>query len=231
MDAFASALSAQAGTQIHAVYEPTDAGGVKRLAGAALAIVSLPFFLAHEKELGLHPRLVAVQEGRPALESWVLVAQKGRIARSEQLAGFTIVSSAAFAPAFARGAVQAELGALPASVKLVQSNAVLSSLRRAANGEQVAVLLDGPQAASLRTLPFAAKLETVARSPAWPAGIVVTVDARLPAKAWERIESALLGLAGERSGAAALSAIRIDNFVPVDAKALAGARRAYASAP
>src|SRR5262245_53018184 len=54
MNAFASALSAKTGTAITAVYEPTEEGGVKRLAGAQLGIVSLPFFLAHEKDLGLH---------------------------------------------------------------------------------------------------------------------------------------------------------------------------------
>ncbi len=227
LDAFASALSTRARTQIHAIYEPTDAGGVKRIAGAALAIVSLPFFVAHEKDLGLHPRLVVVQEGRPALESWVLVAQKGRIARGEQLAGFTIVSSAAFAPGFVRGAVEAAIGALPAGVRLVQSTAVVSSLRRAANGEGVAVLLDGVQAAALGSLPFAGKLDVVGRSPAWPAGIVVTVGAKLSAAEWKPIESALLGLATDRDGAAALSAMRIDKFEPLDAKALERARRAY----
>ncbi len=231
MDAFASTLSAKAGTRITAVYEPSEAGGVKRIASASLAIVSLPFFLAHEKDLGLHARLVTVQEGRPALESWVLVAQKGRIARSDQLAGFTIASNAAFAPGFVRGAVQAGLGALPNNVKLEQTTAVLSALRRAAAGESTAVLLDGPQAAALASLPFASKLEVVARSPAWPAGLVVTVDARVSAQAWAPIQSGLLGLATERSATPVLGSIQIAKFGPLDEKSLASARRAYARTP
>ena len=93
------------------------------------------------------------------------------------------------------------------------------------------MLLDGPQAASLGSLPFAAKLDVVTRSPAWPAYLVVSVDARLPAKAWERIESALLGLAGDRGSAEGLSAIQLDKFAPLDTKAIAAARRAYASTP
>lgn len=231
MDAFASALSAKAGTPVGAIYEPTEAGGVKQIGRASLAIVSLPFFLAHEQDLGLHPRLVAVQEGRPALESWVLVAGKGRITRADQLAGYTIVSSAAFAPGFVRGAVKAGFGPVPGTVKLVQSAAVLSALRRAASGEQIAVLLDGPQAASLASLPFLEKLAVVARSPEWPAGIVVTVDARLSAKAWAPIEAALLGLAGDRKGADALAALQLEKFVRLDGKALADARRAAGSMP
>jgi len=93
------------------------------------------------------------------------------------------------------------------------------------------VLLDGPQAASLASLPFLEKLAVVARSPEWPAGIVVTVDARLSAKMWTPIEAALLGLAGDRKGADALAALQLEKFMRLDAKALAEARRAAGSMP
>jgi hypothetical protein len=227
MDAFANAVSAKTGTAISAVYEPTEEGGAKQIASAGLAIVSLPFFLAHEHDLGLHARLIAVQEGRPALESWTLVAQKGRVAKAEQLAGFTIVSSAGFAPAFVRGAV----GALPQGVKIEQTNAVLSALRRAANGEAVAVLLDGPQAAKLGSLPFAAKLGVVAKTPAWPAGLVATVDAKVPEKTWITIEKALVGLAANKASAPALAAIQMSKFAPLDEKSLESARQAQGRKP
>lgn len=228
MDTFASALSTAAGTPIAAVYDPSDAGGVRRLEGAGMAIVSLPFFLEHEKELGLHARLEVVQKGRPALERWALVAQKGKVTSAAALAGFTIVSNAAFAPAFVRGSVLGAYGTLPANVKLVQSGAVLSSLRRAANGEPIAVVLDGPQEASLASLPFGAKLEVVTRSPPMPAGLVVTVNSRMPEKTWSAIEAALKNLASERGGATALEALQMDKFVPVDERALDTARKAYA---
>ena len=231
LDAFASALSPHAGRAIIAVYEPSEAAGVKRIASAGLAIVSLPFFLAHEQDLGLHAQLVAVQKGRPVLERWTLVAQKGKVRRSAQPAGFTIASNAAFAPAFVRGVAQAGLGTLPSDVKLEQTTAVLSALRRAANGEPIAVLLDGPQAAALASLPFASKLEVVTTSPAWPAGLVVTVDSRVSAKTWAPIRSALLGLASDRKAASALAAIEITKFVPLDEKSLASARRAYGRTP
>jgi hypothetical protein len=229
MDTFAAAVSASAGSKIAAVYEPTEAGGVARIKQSGLAVVSLPFFLKHEKELGLQPRLEAVQAGRPARERWTLVAQKGRVKSGRALAGFTIVSAAAFAPGFVRGAVRS-LGPLPADVKLVESGAVLSSLRRAAAGEPVAVLLDGPQEASLASLPFAGKLEVVAQSPPLPAGLVVT-DSRVSRESWTSIEAALLGLSSGGGGSEALAAIHTARFAPLDGQALAAARKMYSGAP
>lgn len=229
MDAFAATVGAKAGQPLGAVYEPTEAGGVKRFASASMGIVSLPFFLAREKDLGLHAQLEAVRAGRPSLEHWTLVAQKGRVAKAASLAGMTIISDAGFDPAFVRGAI-AQLGPVPASVKIVQSSAVLPALRRAAKGEPIAVLLDGPQTAALGSLPFASKLETVTTSPAWPAGIVVTVGSNISATAWAPFERALLALGRERAGATALSALEVDHFAPLDRAALASARTSLARA-
>jgi len=228
MAAFAAAASAKAHVPLEAIYDPTEAGGVSKLDSAGIGLVALPFFLAHEADLKLRPRLDVVQKGRPPLERWVLVTQKGRAKTAEALAGMTIVSNAAYAPGFVRGVV-AELGPPPKDLKLQQSTAVLSSLRRAAEGEPVAVLLDGPQAAALGSLPFAAKLEEIARSPEMPAGIMVTTDARVPDKVWSGIESALVGLTSDPAGQKALDAIQIARFAPIDDKALAAARKLYAS--
>jgi hypothetical protein len=230
MDALAKAVTARAGTSIAVVYDPTDDGGVTRLKAAGLGMVSLPFFLQHEQELGLHARLQAVAKGRPALERWALVTQKGRVKAADGLAGFTLVSSVAFAPAFVRGTALGGFGALPANVKLTQSSAVLSALRHAADGDATAVLLDATQEASLASLPFAAKLEVVTRSPALPVGLVVTIDARLPDKAWAGISNALLGLSSDKAAATALDALQLTGFVALDDKALAAARKAFADA-
>jgi hypothetical protein len=230
MDAFAAAISAKAGAPIAAVYEPSEAGGTARLQTAGIGLVSLPFFLAHEKELGLHARLQAMAKGRPPLDHWALVAQKGRVAGPEALGGVTIVSSVAFAPAFVRGTVLGGFGPVPANAKLQQSTAVLSSLRKAADGAPIAVLLDGTQEASLASLPFASKLEIVTRSPPLPAGLVVTIDARMPAKIWSGIEGALVGLAADRNGAAVLDGVQLAGFAPVDGAALDLARKRFADA-
>jgi hypothetical protein len=230
MDAFAAAVSARSGTPISAVYEPSDDGCVARLRTAGLALISLPSFLQHEQALGLHARLQVVAQGRPALERWALVAQKGRVKTAAGLAGFTIVSSVAFAPAFVRGTVLGGFGALPASTKLVQSTAVLSALRRAADGDPTAVLVDATQEVSLGSLPFASRLEVVARSPALPVALIATTDARLPAKTWTGIEAALLGLGSDKAAATALDALQLSGFVALDDKVLGAARKAFADA-
>lgn len=228
MDALAAAVTAKAGTPVEAVYEPSDGAGASHLKSAGAGLVSLPFFLKHEQELGLHARLQAVAKGRPTLDRWALVGAKGRIKSAGDLAGYSIVTSVGFAPAFVRGVVVGGLGPAPASVKLVQSTSVLSALRRAANGEPVAVVLDGTQEASLATLPFAAKLEVVTRSPPLPVALVVTVAERIPAKTWGAVETALVGLAGEKADV--LQAIELDKLVPLDEKALDVARKSYADA-
>lgn len=219
MDAFAAALAAGSKLPLTAVYDPADDGGVKRLQAAGIGIVSLPFFLAHADQLQLHARLVAVQQGRPALDTWSLIAQKGRVKSAADLAGLTLVANTAFAPGFVKGDVLGGFGKVDA--KLQQQSAVLSALRKAANGDAIAVVADGPQTAALATLPFKDKLEVVAHSPAMPAGVVVTIDARAPD--WAPIEKALLAL-----DAKALASIHMDKFEKLDDKVLAAARKAYA---
>ena len=222
LDAFAGAASTKAGVPLAAVFDDTEAGGVARLKDAAIGLVSLPFYLAHEKELSLHARLNVVQQGRPELDRWTLVAKKGRVPNAAALGDLTIFSNAAFAPAFIRGSVLGGFGAVPASTKLVQSSSVLTALRKAANGEPVAVVLDGAQQASLASLPYAAQLEVVATSPAMPAGVIATVDARVPPQAWTSIEKGLRALPPDQ-----LAGVRLDKFVSLDDKALDAARKAF----
>jgi hypothetical protein len=232
MDLFAAALSAKAGLPLAAVYDESEEAGVARLRAkdAAVALVSLPFYLKHERDLALRARLQAVPKGRPDLERWTLVAKKGRVATAAALDGFTLVSNAGFAPAFVRGPALGGYGPLPASVRVVGSGTVLSALRRAAAGEQVAVLVDGTQEAALASLPFASELEAVTRSPPLPAGVVAAVDGRLAPKTWSAVEAALRALPSDASGAGALDALQTARFAPVDEGALAGARKAYAEA-
>jgi hypothetical protein len=234
MDTFAAAVTTGASVpeSLAAVYADTEQAGVERLRApdAALAIVSLPFFLKHERELSLRARLQPVAKGRDALERWSLVAKKGRVSSVASLEGYTIVSTAGFAPAFVRGPAVGDWGPIPASIRVAQSGAVLSALRRAAAGEKVAVLLDGSQAAALGGLPFAGELEVVARSAPLPAGIVAEVGNRLPPKAASTLGSALRSLPSDAAGAAALEAVQTARFAPLDEKALASARLAYASA-
>jgi hypothetical protein len=233
MDAFAAAVAARAGLPVAAAYAAGEDAGVARLRqpDAAVALVSLPFFLKHERALALRAAgLQPVLQGGEATERWSLVARRGRVASAGALEGFTILSTAGYAPAFVRGPALGGFGPLPGGVKIAFSAAVLSALRRAAAGEPVAVLLDGAQAAALPTLAFAADLEVVARSAPLPVGVVATVDRRLAPASWARIEAALRGLPGTADGAAALAGIRVARFDPLDGAALAAARAAHAEA-
>ena len=235
MDAFASAVAAKAGlpaSALGATYAASEDAGVARLRApdASVALVSLPFFLKHEKALALRAELQPIVEGGGASERWTLVAKKGRVASSAALDGFTILSSAGFAPAFVRGPALGAWGKLPASVKIAQSAAVLSALRRAAAGEPIAVLLDGAQSAALPGLPLAPDLEVIARSPELPPGVVAVVDKRVPAARWTKLAAALRDLPADPGGAEVLAGIRMSRFLPLDAKALSAARGAYAEA-
>jgi hypothetical protein len=235
MDGLAGAL-AEAARLPHgalaAVYHETEQGGVARLSApdATLALVPLQFFLAHERDLGLEPRLQAVPRDAGAAIRWSLVARRGRVSGPAALDGWTVVSLAGFSPAFVRGPALGAWGKLPAGARIVQSGAVLSALRKAAAGEDVAVLLDPAQAAALAGLPFAGDLEVVAQSPPLPASIVATVRGRLTEASWSRIGAALLELGADPGRASLLAGLHLAGFSAVDRPALEAARRSFAEA-
>jgi hypothetical protein len=220
MDALAAALARAAGLQdgaISAVYLNDEAEGVARLRdpGSAVAMVPMPFYVKHAGALALQARLAVIRQGAQGpLETWTLVAKKGRIGSPAALAGFELASVAGYSPEFVRGALAA-WGRLPPDVRIVASSQVLSKLRRAAAGESVAVLLDGEQAAALPTLPFAGELEAVARSRPLPSALVASVGARVTAGRWSAVEKGLLSLRSTPEGAAALDGVRLQSFAPL----------------
>ncbi len=234
MDAFAAAVAAQAGWpagSVTASYFEKAPQGLERLqkGDAAVAMVSLPFYLQNADALKLEARLLSAQKAG-ATETWTLVAKKGRVKGPADLAGWQLGSLAGYAPGFVRGTALGAWGKLPESTRIVQTGQVLSALRKAAAGEDLAVLLDGAQAAALPSLPFAADLEVVARSAPLPTGILATVGNRLPADRWKVLDGALRKLSDTPAGKAALEAIRMQGFVALDPALLAAARKAYAAA-
>ena len=229
MDAFAAAVAEAAGWakgEVAASYQETEQGGLARLAkpDAAVALVSLPFLAQHGRALALEPRLQVEEKANGLDQVWSLVARKGRVGAPAALASFTVASIAGYSPGFVRAAL-AGWGRLPDTARVVQSSQVLSSLRKAVAGEDVAVLLDASQAAALPSLPFAPELEVVARSEPLPVAFVCTVGKRLPAPRWSALAAGLEKLAGTPAGAAALEGIRMVKFVPPSPAALAAARR------
>jgi hypothetical protein len=235
MDAFAAALAeAVAGKpDVRAEYYETEDRGAARLGrpDATLALVPLPFLLKYEKPLGLVARGQVVMQGGAASEAWSLVAGKGRVSGPPVLDGWEILSPAAYAPRFVRGSALAAWGKVPAGARLVATMSVLTGLRRAAAGEKVVLLLDGPQAAAVPSLPFASDLEVLARSEALPVLVVAVVRARVPEPQARAILQALESLGGRPAGAAALQGLQLDRFVALDDAALRRARDAYLAAP
>ncbi|MEE4272521.1 MAG: hypothetical protein V2I67_12655 [Thermoanaerobaculales bacterium] len=235
MDDFAAAVAAAAGWgdgAFRSVYFETEEGGLARLAepDADLAMVTLPFFLEHQSRLNLRPIALAVPEGREQLEPWALVAGIGKVRQPSDLDGWNIVSLAGHSPRFVRGPVLGDWGELPAGTGVSHSRAVLSSLRKAAKGEPVAVLLDAEQTEALDRLPFADDLEVVHRSRPLPVSVVCAVGNRLEEVGIDAVEQALLGLDQYSSAADALAGVRLDRFEPPDVAALELAEAMFAKA-
>jgi len=232
MDGLAGAVAKAAdwpASRIAAEYHESEDGGMARLKskGAALAMVPLPFYLSHAAGLKLAARAQAVEKNGTAAVTWTLVAKKGLVTSAASLAGFEIVSVAAYAPDFIRNVALGSWGKLPADVTFTSTGQVLSALRKAANGDKVAVLLDASQSASLKTLPFADELAVVTTSPAVPGFLVCTVGASVPTASASQLVAGLLKLDKSDDGRAALDAVRLAQFVAVDAKGLAAARASY----
>ncbi len=232
MDGFAAAIAAGAGWkpgELRAVYFETEQPGVDRLAAsdAAIAITALPFWLEHRAALRLTPHLQVVEEGGTAAEAWTLVAPAGAVTGPSSLSGFELVTIAGYAPGFVRGPALGPWGDLPRDVRIVSSNNVLSAMRRASQGNKVAVLLDRASAAAVPTLPFAAKLQVVTNSAPLPVAVLSIVGDRVPAAKLKALLKGLTSLETTPAGKQALAAVRLARFVPADQSALTRAREMF----
>jgi hypothetical protein len=227
MDQFAQAATSAAGWSAHsltAIYDPTEAGGLAKLAApeAALAFVPYPFFVQHAAELHLSALVQADVLDTGPTQKWTLVAKRGRLAGASSLSGLTILSTAGYAPMFVRGAALTAWK-LPGDVRIESAGQILSALRRANTGEPVVVLLDQTQTNSLASLPFAGELQSVVQSSAVPVAVVAVVGTRLDAAKAGSMRSALLGLSHNPANADLLASLRLRGFVPADLPRIAAA--------
>lgn len=218
VDQFAHATAAAAAWpagSLAAVYDPTEQGGLAKIAAsdAVLAFVPYAFFVEHGARLHLTPLAQADVAGVGPQERWTLVAKAGGATSASSLTGYTILTVAGYAPEFVRHSAMAEW-ALPPDVKIETTGQVLSALRRVAAGDKVVVLLDQTQAAALPTLPFAAQLKAVMQSPPLPVAILAVVDSRLPPGRAKTLQATLvkMGGPGTESGDT-LSALHLRGFV------------------
>ena len=229
MEAFAKGAGRAAGWSegaLEAIYYETEQGGLTRLAesDAALALVPLPFFLKHEKEQALTPKL-AVVEAHGSTEIWSLVAKKGAVTAAASLSGWEVTGTPGYAPLFVRRVALGGWGELPADATITFTARSLSALRRAAAGEKVAVVLDGEQASALAALPFASDLEVVTRSRPLPGTLLCSVGDRMENAAVEKLASGLLHLHETPEGADLLKSLRMTGFERADAAAVAALRK------
>jgi hypothetical protein len=219
VDQFANAAAAASGWpagSLTAVYDPTEEGGLAKLrqTDAVLTFVPYPFFVQHAAQLHLTPLVQADVADTGPQQRWTLVAKSGRITGPASMSGYTILSSAGYAPDFVRHSAL-DGWALPADVKIESTGQVLSALRRAAAGEPVAVLLDQSQAAALPSLPFAAELKTLIQSSELPVALVAVVDYRVPAPRARAMQNGLLKMSHDSGGADSLGPLRLRGFVPL----------------
>jgi hypothetical protein len=221
MDAFAKAAARSAGWpegSLQAVYFEAAEPGLARLrSDAVLALVPPAFLSRYGKELALTPRLEAVLDsGKP--ETWSLVAAKGRITSPDSLKGWEVTGAPGFAPNFVRGDLFKDWGKLPSDLQVTFTPRPLTALKRASEGEKVAVVLDSAGTAALPSLPFAAKLEVAARSHPLPGALLCTVGNRLPASEAESLVKGLARLGEKQEGAEVLQSMRLSKFAAIGKK-------------
>lgn len=214
---FATTLAAAAGWpagSLTAVYDANETSDLARLAApdAALAFVPYPFFVEHGAQLHMVPLAQADVPPAGPQQRWTLVLKSGHAPLPAALAGLTLISTAGYAQSFVRNVLH-EIGPVPATTTITATAQVLSALRRTANGEPVAVLLDQEQAAALPSLPFAANLHSAATSAPVPVALVVVVGERIPKPRAQQLQQALLHLSGTAPGAATLNRLRLNGFV------------------
>ncbi len=234
MDDFARAVTAAAGASpnLVAAYHPTLDGGLALLEdeSTTLAIVPLPFYLRYRARFGLEAELEVVA-GVADRETWSLVARRGAISSPGSLAGWKLEAIAGYAPTFVRRVTLEDWGELPEDVDIGFSSRVLSALRKAARGENLAVLLDTGQAEALERLPFAEDLEIVARSAPMLGTLLCRVAGRQGGPDEMSLRKGLLEFGGTDEGRTLLKTMRLSGFRELDRKALAQLERLYESSP
>jgi hypothetical protein len=231
MDAFAEQSAKLAGWNadaLAAIYYKSLDEGLERLEqpDAALAFVPLPFFLEYSERLGLVPLLQGIDAER-AIETWTLVAAKGKVSGPGSLDGWQVAGRGGYSPAFVRGVALGGWGALPETTEVTFTSRAVSALRKASRGEPVAVLLDGEQSAALDGLPFAAELEPVFTSEPLPGSVLCVVGDRLDTERVAQLREALLRLGDKKNGREILDELRLARFAPVDETGLAKARELW----
>src|SRR3984957_5261588 len=143
VDQFAKAAAASAGWKsdsLGAIYDPSEQGGLAKLAekDSVLAFLPYAFYVQHAAALHLAPLAQADVAGVGTQEHWTLVGKAGgSVTGPASMPGYTILSVAGYAPEFVKRSALAAW-TLPADAKIEATGQILSALRRVASGEPLA---------------------------------------------------------------------------------------------
>ena len=217
VDQFAKLAAEAAGWEpgsLAAVYDPTEQGGLAKLAdkNAVLTFVPYAFYVQHGAALKLKPLAQAELVGVGTEERWTLVGKAdGTVSGPASMTGHTILSVAGYAPEFVKHSALAAW-TLPADIKIESTGQILSALRRVASGEPVVALLDQTQATALPTLPFAAQIKTLTQSAPLPVALIAAVGSRLPAPRAKAFQAGLIKM-NTAGNADTLAQLRLKGFV------------------
>ena len=180
---------------------------------AALAFVPYPFFVQHGAQLHLVPLAQADVPPAGVQQRWTLVLPKGHAAAARGTGRPDAHQHGGLRTGFCpRGPAQPR-ARCPPTTTITATGQVLSALRRAANGDPVAVLLDQEQAGATGQFAVRGEPAAVGTSAPVPVALIVVVAGRMPQARAQALQQALLHLSGTPQGAATLSRLRLNGFV------------------
>jgi hypothetical protein len=230
MEAFARYVERAAGWpagSAAASYVNTVEGGRQAVASGppGFLVVPVPIYLRYQAAYGWKPLRFVVTDGGDA-ERYSVFGPAGSSLAS--LAGATLEGETAYDAAFVAGVVFGK-GADEIKLQLHATARTLSAVRRAAQGEAVAVLLNESQRKALDQLPAGTSLQRLAESAWMPAGILVGGPGTSAADA-AALTRALDKARDDPSAAELLKTMKIRRFDPVASELLASLGRAFTKA-
>jgi ABC transporter, phosphonate, periplasmic substrate-binding protein len=206
-------------------YFPQKEAALEYAKSDAPSLFMLPVatFLEHEKSWGLEPICEVSLKGSP-VENLYVVVKKDAVANVAALKGKTVVSSL-MSDMKMGDLVELEDGTrLAQHTTLSYERSPLSALRQVREGGAAAVLLDESQWTGLEKLPYAAELTLLARAKPLPRPIIA-VSKKVGKATQDKLQKGLLAVGKNPEATSTLQQFSVDGIAPVDATALAAARK------
>jgi len=184
----------------------------------AYGFVSVGFYQAHGKAMGMVPLAQIVAGGKRA-RPYSVVVRKGAYASLEQLKGKKLAGGILFEPELffdlgLGGAFKAK------DFELIPTTRSLRYLRRVAKGRVDGMILDARAVDGLSKLKLPAELTVIHQTAPIPHPVFVAFDAVAPRAERDRMRAALLALCSDEAGKKVCENFDFGSFARVDAKDL-----------